>query len=291
MSLMTMYFLGFSMIYILLTWSIYLPYRVGHLHFLNVATMSITAYFSAISSIRWGWGFFPILFVGILLGALISYIISHAIGDAPTFTVVIVGVTFIFIIQTVIKNTDYLGGTIGYFGLPLIDNLLPILFISLLLTGIILYRIDYSKLGRAASLIFTQKEVALSLGINIKSLGMFFQVVSGSIAGMAGVFYAFLVGSLFPDFFSFPLVGTLMTILFIGGYTTMWGTLFSSLLLGGIPIFLPSSISSWRVLIYGVLLVSIILIRPKGLVTRKMVWRIGEFTKNKIPFLSKAQDH
>jgi ABC-type branched-subunit amino acid transport system permease subunit len=104
------YFIGYTLIYILMTWSIYLPYRVKDLHFLNVAIMAVTAYFSAVAAVNWGWPFYLVLITAVSLGIIISFIISKVIGDVPTFTVVIVGITFIFIVKTIIENSDYLGG-------------------------------------------------------------------------------------------------------------------------------------------------------------------------------------
>ena len=276
MSTTLRYFFGFSLIYILMAWSIYLPYRVKHLHFLAVATMAVTAYFSGVAAVNWNWPFALILLTAVTLGALISYLISFVTGDVPTFTVVIVGITFIFIVKTIIENTDYLGGTMGFFAIPLMDYPLLIMGGITIFVGYLLFMIDHSQLGRAASVIFENREMAHSLGIDIKKIGRLFQTMSGAIAGAAGVLYAHFTGSLFPDFFSFHLVGTLVTILFIGGHTTMWGVVFSALLLGGVPVLLPSFVSSWRILIYGVLLLSVILIKPEGIITRKMIWKIKE---------------
>ena len=276
MSTTLLYFLGYSMVYILLTWALYLAYRVSHLHFLIVAIMAVTSYFSGIATVKWGWSIYLALIVGIILGGFISYLISLGIGDAPTFTVVMVGVTFIYIVKTVIENTDYLGGTMGLFGIPFLEKPLITMGLIVVLTGYLIYRIEHSRLGRAATVVFKDKDMAASLGIEVKKLGMFFQTISGAIAGSAGVLYAHFTGSLFPDFFSFHLVGTLMTMLFIGGYSTMWGPVFSALILGGIPLLLPSAVSSWKILIYGVLLVIIILVKPKGLITKKMIWRITQ---------------
>ena len=274
MSTTLRYFIGFSLIYILMTWAIYLPYRVKDLHFLTVATMATTAYFSGVAAVNWNWPFYLVLLSGLLIGAIISYFISFVTGDVPTFTVVIVGITFIFIVKTVIENTDYLGGTMGFFGIPFLEHPLLIMGGVTLLVAYLLFMIDHSQLGRAASVIFADREMAYSLGINVKNIGRLFQTISGGIAGSAGVLYAYFTGSLFPDFFSFHLVGTLMTILFIGGYSTMWGVIFSALLLGGVPILLPSAVSSWKILIYGVLLVAVILIKPEGLITRKLLWKV-----------------
>jgi len=268
------YFLGFTAIYILMGWALYLPYRVGQLHFLIVACMAVTAYFGGFAAREWGWPFVMILIGGIFIGAMISFIFSLAIGKAPCFTVVIVGLTSVFIVKTIIENWRLLGGTVGFFHIPTVNNLLPIIYIFLFVVGFLIYKIDHSRLGRAASVVFVDREVAVTLGVDIKKLGMFFQIMAGAIAGMAGILDAFLVNSLSPEFFTFSMIGYLMCILFVGGYTTMWGVILSAFILQGIPLLFPSEIASWRQVIYGALLVVIILMRPEGLITRKMLWRL-----------------
>jgi len=265
------YFLAFTAIYILMCWTLYLPYRVGQLHFLPVACMAIAAYFGGFAACEWEWPFVLVLLVGMGIGAFIAFIPSLAIGKAPCFTVVIVGLTYIFIVKTVIENWELVGGTEGFFGIPLVEHLLPLTYLLLIIVGFFLYRIDHSRLGRAASVVFVDKDVAATLGVNVKSLGMFCQIIAGAIGGMAGVLYAFLIGSLFPEFFTFDMIGTLMCMLFVGGYTTMWGVVISAPILGGLPLLLPSTVASWRQVIYGVLLILIILLRPEGLITRRML--------------------
>ena len=274
MSEVLYYFLGFAAIYVLMGWALYLPYRVGQLNFLIVACMAITAYFGGFVAREWGWPFIVILPLGILIGAIIAFIFSLAIGDAPCFTVVIVGLTSVFIVKTVIENWKRLGGTIGFFHIPDVNNMLLIIYGLLILVGVLIYKIDHSRWGRAASVVFIDKDVAVTLGIDIKKLGIFFQIISCSIAGMAGILDAFLVKSLSPEFFTFSMIGYLMCLLFVGGYTTMWGVILSAFFLQGIPLMFPSSIASWRQVIYGALLVIIILLRPEGLITRKMLWSI-----------------
>jgi branched-chain amino acid transport system permease protein len=268
------YFLGFTAIYILMGWALYLPYRVGQLHFLIVACMAVTAYFGGFAAREWSLPFVLILIGGIFIGAMIAFIFSLAIGKAPCFTVVIVGLTSVFIVKTIIENWRLLGGTVGFFHIPTVDNLLPIIYIFLFVVGFLIYKIDHSRLGRAASVVFVDREVAVTLGVDIKKLGMFFQIMAGAIAGMAGILDAFLVNSLSSEFFTFSMIGYLMCILFVGGYNTMWGVILSAFILQGIPLLFPSEIASWRQVIYGALLVVIILMRPEGLITRKMLWRL-----------------
>lgn len=274
MSEVLYYFLGFVAIYVLMGWALYLPYKLGQLNFLIVACMAITAYFGGFAAREKGWPFIAILISGILIGATIAFVFSLAIGDAPCFTVVIVGLTSVYIVKTVIENWKVLGGTIGFFHIPVVNNMLIIIYSLLCLVGLLIYRIDHSRWGRAASIVFIDRDVAIAQGVDIKKLGMFFQIISCAIAGMAGILDAFLVKSLSPEFFTFKMIGYLMCILFVGGYTTMWGVIFSAFFLQVIPLMFPSSIVSWRQVIYGALLVAIILLRPEGLVTRKMLWSI-----------------
>ena len=84
------YFLAISAIYILMTWSLYLPYRMMQLHFLTVANMTISGYFGAYAALHWGWPFGLVFPIGIVIGLLVGFFISLAIGDAPCFAVVIV---------------------------------------------------------------------------------------------------------------------------------------------------------------------------------------------------------
>ena len=274
MSLPLYYYLAITSIYILMTWALYLPYRVAHLHFMVVANMAISGYFGGYAATQWGWPFGAALLAGIAIGAFLSLLVSFGIGDAPTFAVVIVGFTFIYITKTAIENWDAIGGTMGMFGIPMVKNLLLYAYIFVLITGFFIYRFDNSRLGRAASAKFVDRDLATSFGVNTKYLGMFLQTWSGAIGGACGVFYAFLMNSLFPDFFTFHIIGTTMTMLFLGGYTTLWGPLLAAPILWGLPLVLPTAVASWKQIIYGVILIIILLLRPEGALTRKFLRKI-----------------
>jgi branched-chain amino acid transport system permease protein len=279
------YFVSITAVNILMSWALYLPYRVAHLHFITVANMAISGYAAAFLvmtlHVPFGWA----LLAGFALGGLVGYVVSLFIGDAPTFAVVIVGFTFIFITRTVVENLKAIGGTMGIFGLPNIGGspvthrwtIIAILYGLVLLVGFLIHRFDHSRLGRAASAVFVDKDLAASLGIDRKKLGMLVQTFSCTVAGGCGVLYGFIYKSFHLDFFTFALVGIFMTVIFVGGYATQWGTVLMAPILYGIPLFFPAAIQSWRIVIYGALLILVLVLKPEGFVTRRFVHSIETF--------------
>lgn len=59
----------------------------------------------------------------------------------------------------------------------------------------------------------------------------------------------------------------------------MWGPLIAAPILWGAPLLLPTEVASWRQIIYGVLLIVILLVRPEGAVTRQVVAGINGMFK------------
>jgi ABC-type branched-subunit amino acid transport system permease subunit len=265
-----------------MSWALYLPYRVAHLHFITIANMTISGYLAGYLVLNMHMPFGFALLIGFVLGGVIGFIVSLFIGDAPTFAVVIVGFTFIFITRTVVENIKAVGGTMGMFGLPNIGGnpathrlvIIVILYVMVVVVGFLIHRFDHSRIGRGASAVFVDKELATSLGVDIKKLGILLQTFSCIIAGGSGVLYGFIYKSFHLDFFTFALVGIFMTVIFVGGYATQWGSVVVAPILYGVPLFFPSSVQSWRIVIYGVLLIIVLVLKPEGFITRKFVHSI-----------------
>jgi branched-chain amino acid transport system permease protein len=279
------YFLSITAVNILMSWALYLPYRIAHLHFIIVANMAISGYTAAYLVMTWHFPFGLALALGFVIGGIIGYLVALFIGDAPTFAVVIVGFTFIYIARTVIENTEAVGGTMGMFGLPNIGGspiihrwtIIAILYALVLAVGFLIHRFDHSQLGRAASAAFVDPELASSLGIDIKKLGILVQTFSCTLAGGCGVLYGFIFKSFHLDYFTFHLVGILMTVIFVGGYATLWGVVLAAPVLYGVPLLFPPEIASWRIVIYGVLLILVLVLKPEGFITPRFVYAVETF--------------
>ena len=210
---------------------------------------------------------------------------SLFIGDAPTFAVVIVGFTFIYITRTVIENQRPSAGrwecsacrTSGAAPSSTGGRSFAILYALVLVVGFLIHRFDHSQLGRAASAVFVDQELATSLGVDIKKLGMLVQTFSCTMAGGCGVLYGFIYKSFHLDFFTFALVGIFMTVIFVGGYATLWGVVLAAPILYGVPLLFPPEIASWRIVIYGALLILVLVLKPEGFITPRFVYTIETF--------------
>jgi branched-chain amino acid transport system permease protein len=290
------YYLCFTAIFLLASWALYLPYRMGQLHFLTVANMVISAYFGAIlsgaaavSGATAGaqtpglhWPFFAVLIAATALSALIGFLVSLAIGDAPCFSVVIVGFTFMYLFKTIAENTAALGKTLGMFNVPRIVNsnqgnrifLTVVIYAITALTLFLIRRFDKSSLSRSAALIFADRDLALSLGVDIKKTGIILQTASSALGGLAGTLYLYVTRSISPLFITFRNLGLFMTILFVGGYTTPWGALLAAPVLWGLPLILPEALQPWKNVFYALALIFVILIKPEGIITRPVLRRI-----------------
>jgi branched-chain amino acid transport system permease protein len=289
MSLPLYYFLSITAINVLMSWALYLPYRVAHLHFLTVANMAISGYLAGWLVQTFHVPFGVALLLGFGAGTLIGYIVSLFISDAPTFTVVIVGFAFIYITRTVIENTKAVGSTMGMFGLPLVWStpeghrwtILIVLFALLVLVGFLIHRFEHSRLGRAASAVFVNKDLATSFGVDIRKLGRILQVFSSTVAGGCGVLYGFIYRSFHLDFFTFHLVGLFMTIIFVGGYATMWGSVVAAPVLYGLSLVLPPAVASWRIVIYAAILIAVLVFKPEGFITRRLAVNVERLLSSK----------
>ena len=186
----------------------------------------------------------------------------------------------IYIAQTVIRNLPFLGGAYGYLGIPRIGYLMPVTWGILIAFGIFIYRLDHSRLGRAMEMVFVDPDVAATLGVNRYWLSVSLQSLAGAMGALAGVFFAFTTGAIQPPNFGFSLLLRVICFLFVGGSTTMWGVPIFTSILWAVTVFLPVQIAEWRNIIYGVLLIVVLLLRPDGVIDKVLIRAIA--TKSRL---------
>jgi branched-chain amino acid transport system permease protein len=272
-TLFQFYFFEFSAIYIMIGWAVYLMFRINQPYFGSLYSMCIGAYFAAYTSINLSWPLWLIIPGAVALSILIAMIPAFRLAKLGPFPMVIASMAILFIIQTVVKNTDALGARYGLFGMPFIQHhiTLMITYGLLLLIGYMVFHLDYSYIGRAMDAIHFDRDIAATLGINAARLSVQFQVVSSAIGAIAGVLYAYTMQGVFPAAFNMNFMMYAITIVVVGGMYTMWGVIISAPFLWSISQFLPKNMTGLSIIVYGVLLIVMLLVRPDGIINRNTI--------------------
>jgi len=114
---------------------------------------------------------------------------------------------------------------------------------------------------------------AEAMGVNTTGYKTLAFVMGCFYAGLAGGLYAHLYVFLHPSNFDFLKSFDPLLIVVLGGLGSISGTLLAALgwtfLLEGLRVLLPAEILDWRMVIYPVLLIIVMLLRPEGLFGRK----------------------
>ncbi|WP_079419153.1 branched-chain amino acid ABC transporter permease [Thiomonas intermedia] len=121
-----------------------------------------------------------------------------------------------------------------------------------------------TRLGYATRAIMANRDEALATGISVNKVSALAFVAGLALAGIAGVFLPYLLGSVSPDQGS-ELTTTSFAIVIIGSLGNPLGTVIGGLVFGLGTMLMQTYYSSWSNLVPYVLLLVIVLIRPTGL--------------------------
>jgi branched-chain amino acid transport system permease protein len=181
------------------------------------------------------------------------------------------------VIQTLITNWDFVGGSRGAYVLrpptaPLVGNYIQYLFLVMLVLAVasiaVARLIERSRLGYGFATIRDDEIAAEASGVPTLRLKLIATTLSGAFMGMAGAPLPYYVGYLDPaSGFSLAYAVNSIAMPVIGGTTTWVGPLIGAVLLGTLQQWVTVTISSAvNLLIVGLLLVAFVIIAPNGIV-------------------------
>lgn len=246
-------------------------FSLGHAAFFGIG-----AYSSAlITKVLPGLGFFAFvlsILVAIIMVALVAFLIGLPILRLKSDYLGIATLGFGIIIKVIFDNADavipILGGSRGMLGIPKFTNIIITLIITY--CAILFIRnFVYSSFGRACLSIREDDIAAECVGINTTKYKTMGFVIGCEFAGIAGVLYAHLYTFLHPTNFDFLKSIDVLLIVVLGGLGSISGTIFAAIgwtfLLEGLRVILPPEILDWRLVIYPLLMIIVMLLKPKGL--------------------------
>ncbi len=167
----------------------------------------------------------------------------------------------------------YIGGAQGILQIPqpAIGSfvfLKPQHFYYLILLGVALawfvaVRLRDSRLGRAWMAMREDEDVAEAMGINLVNTKLTAFAFGASFSGLSGAIFAAKVGSIFPHSFNLLISINVLSLIIVGGIGSLPGVVVGSLLLVGLPELLRE-FAEYRLLMYGIALIAMMLLKPEG---------------------------
>ena len=109
------------------------------------------------------------------------------------------------------------------------------------------------------------EQVADAMGISTTRFKLLAFATGGAVGSFGGALFAVKIGSLTPASFEIIVSITALAIVILGGMGSIPGVVVGALVLIGLPGLLRE-FEEYRLLIYGAALVSIMILRPQGLV-------------------------
>ncbi|MBH46854.1 MAG: branched-chain amino acid ABC transporter permease [Halobacteriovorax sp.] len=211
------------------------------------------------------------LFIGCGLGFTAAAIAGLAIG-VPCLRLrgdylAIATLGFGEIIRIIIMNMDAVGGPRGFTGIPAWSNFFWV-YLWVIITIVFVVNLLRGTHGRAIISIREDEIAAESMGIYTFKYKVMAFAVGAGFAGVAGVLFAHTTQFIHPNSFNFMWSVIILLMIILGGLGSVTGAVVGAVILSILPEllrFFGETVSEWRMVIYSMLLICLMLMRPSGI--------------------------
>lgn len=270
-----------------------LNFQLGSANIPNFATgasYGIGAYTSALLAIEFGISFWLTLPAAALVATFFGFAIGFPSMRTRDTYLALVTIAFAVVVHQLMNNFEWTGGPNGLVGIPA-----PSLFghsfnspivvfgykvpsqanfyylaVALLALAIIsARRLHDSRVGLAWNALRSDELAARCQGINVVWYKMLAFGVDAFLAAFAGTVYAFYIGYISPDNFTFIVSVTIMTMVIVGGMDNAFGVIVGAFLLTMLPEKLRV-FNDYRLLFVSVVVILFLMLRPQGLFPQRL---------------------
>lgn len=215
--------------------------------------------------------------IGLLLAGLFAAACGVVIG-IPALRLrgdylAIITLGFGEIIRVIANNLPITNGAMGLGGIPTLTNrnapasTFIYAFVIAALVIALMFTFGRSRHGRAVISIREDEIASESMGINTTYYKLFAFVLASFIAGVAGGIYANYIQLIDPSKFDFNKSVEILIMVVLGGMGSITGSVISATVLTLLTELLRS-FSSYRMLLYAIILIVVMLFKPSGLLGR-----------------------
>ncbi|MDY6221151.1 MAG: branched-chain amino acid ABC transporter permease [Candidatus Alectryocaccobium sp.] len=241
----------------------------------HAAFWGIGAYTAAILSTRYNVGMGVCMILAAVIAGIFSLLLGLATLRLKGYFLTIVTLGFCEIIRLVELNSmELTRGPLGIANIPApnffgvtfssTNAVYYIMLILVVLTVLLVYNFVHSRIGLAVMSIRDDDLAAASMGVNVYLYKIMVFVISAMIMGVCGAFYAHYIKFVDPSSFTTNASMQMLIMAIFGGLGSIPGTILGASILT----ILPETIrvlSQYRNLIYGIIIVVLMMVKPDGL--------------------------
>ncbi|MGX1499045.1 branched-chain amino acid transport system permease protein [Labrenzia sp. MBR-25] len=285
--------------YVMLGWGLNIVVGLAGLLDLGyVAFYAVGAYSYALLAQYFGFSFWICLPLAGILAAFWGIILGFPVLRLRGDYLAIVTLAFGEIIRVVLLNWyDFTGGPDGISGIPRpsffgiefergpggfadtfgleynsihrIIFLYYLILIMALVTNFVTMRLRKLPVGRAWEALREDEIACRSLGINTTHTKLTAFALGAMFGGFAGSFFATRQGFISPESFTFIESAVILAIVVLGGLGSQIGVVIAAVvMIGGFEFF--RGLEEYRMLVFGLLMVVIMVWKPRGLISTRM---------------------
>jgi branched-chain amino acid transport system permease protein len=250
----------------------------GMLSIAHAAFYGVGAYVTALMALKLHTSFWINLPCAMLVAGLLGGLVSLPALRIRDDYLAVATFGFQVIVFSILNNwTEVTGGSLGLTGIPSpivfgqeIDTPDRFLLLTLFCVAAVVavaYRVTHSPFGRVLQAIREDEIFALSLGKSVTTYKVLVFILGASMAAIAGSLYAYYIHFIDPTSFTVMESIFIISIVTIGGFGNLWGSIVGAIVLVvfpellrfvGLPIAIAANV---RQILYGGLLVGVMMWR------------------------------
>lgn len=260
-----------TLLNVAMTLGLYVTALSGQLSLATAAIAGVGGYTAGVLTSRYGVPFIPAVMAAAAMGAALGTVLAGLTARMRDFILKLTTLAAGEALSVLAFNWDYIGGANSLTGLQPYTGL----WTCIVVAAIALYvawRFDGSRLGYAARAVRDDSLAAASMGVSVLKVRVITFALGSALIGMAGAAQAHYLLVVTPSQLGFFVSLNFIIFLLFGGLQTLAGPVLGAVVLTALPEALRFA-SEYRLIIYGLIIVLVMLWRPDGLLTRQPLGR------------------
>jgi branched-chain amino acid transport system permease protein len=261
-------------------------FSLGHAGFMAVGAYTAAKITIALSGVQISFlpaaisdqmAFAFALLAGMSTAALAGFLVGMPSLRLRGDYLAIVTLGFGEIIRSIIENMKFLGQATGLSGLPARTNMVWV-GVSAIATIVMARRLAISTQGRALFAIREDEVAAEAMGVDTTGYKVRAFVISAAYAGLAGALISHAILLATPRMFTFVRSIEVVVMVVLGGLGSITGSIVAACTLT-IALELLREFQAYRMVVYALLLIALMLIRPQGIFGTREIWDLPIFRR------------